>query len=50
MTIIMLEAFVLKSILYVYHNASEIKEKLPPKYTKIYLKRVHLFLFKTAPS
>jgi hypothetical protein len=35
MTKIMLEeAFVSKSILYIYQNVDEIKEKLPPKYTQ----------------
>jgi hypothetical protein len=31
---IMLEAFVSKSILYVYKNVAGIKEKLSPKYTQ----------------
>jgi hypothetical protein len=34
MKIIMLEAFLLKSILYVIKMVDEIKEKLPPKYTQ----------------
>jgi hypothetical protein len=40
MTKIMLEAFVSKSVLYVYQNVDEIKEKLPPKNTQ---KIIHVF-------
>jgi hypothetical protein len=41
MTKIMLEAFVSKSILYVYQNENETKEKLPPKTTQ---KIIHFFV------
>jgi len=39
---IMLEAFVLKSILYVYQMLDVLK-KLPPKSTKIYQKKIIIF-------
>jgi hypothetical protein len=47
MTRIMLEA--LKSILYVYQMLDEIKEKLPPKYAKIYPKKKTIFGLKWPP-
>jgi hypothetical protein len=39
------EAFVSKSILYIYQNVDEIKEKLPPKYTQ----KILQFLPKATP-
>jgi hypothetical protein len=50
MTRIMLEAFVLKFILYVYQNVRwNFLKKLPPKYTQIYPKITHFFGLKRPP-